>query len=113
MANLFEKGFLAGLGLLDLSQEKAKELVDELVKRGEMSRQEGAKFVQGAMERAQEERKTMEERLRSGLEGAFARMNLATKDDLARLEKRVAALEGHLEEMRRGAHGETVLQGEE
>ncbi len=93
MAGLFEKGLLAGLGLLDLSREKIEELVGELEKRGEMSRQDASEFLHKAMERGRHEKEDLEKKVQGFVEQAFARMSLATRADLERLEKRLASLE--------------------
>lgn len=45
MENLAKKFLFAGIGLAALTKEKAEVLVDDLVKRGELSEDEGAKFV--------------------------------------------------------------------
>ena len=45
MADIFEKTLLAGLGLFDLTREKAEKLVNDLIKRGELSQSDKAKAV--------------------------------------------------------------------
>lgn len=45
MESLAKKFLFAGIGFAALTKEKAEKLVDDLVKRGELSEDEGAKFV--------------------------------------------------------------------
>jgi polyhydroxyalkanoate synthesis regulator phasin len=93
MAGLFEKGLLTGLGLLEMSREKIEELIGDLEKRGEMSRQDASAFVNNALERGRKEKDLLEEKVKGLADQAFARMNLATREDLARLEQRLARIE--------------------
>lgn len=93
MAGLFEKGMLAGLGLLDLSREKMHEFVEDLIKRGVVSRKEGARIFRHMMEKGLREKREMEEKIQKIVGGSMKKMNLATKKDLEKLEKKLARLE--------------------
>lgn len=53
--NMFRKTMLASLGVYSLTREKAQDLMTDLVKRGELSKDEGSKFVKAMLERADEE----------------------------------------------------------
>lgn len=61
MADLFEKTLLAGLGLFDLTKEKAEKIVNELIKRGTLpvgqgeSSQGDAQRARGKNQKAQGE----------------------------------------------------------
>ncbi|HOX06899.1 MAG TPA: hypothetical protein PK280_10895 [Planctomycetota bacterium] len=85
-----------GLGLLDITEEKARELADELVKRGEARSEQPGKLVKDIMARGEEVRKTVQRHVESAVEKAMAKANLAAARDLAALEKRVAELEKKL-----------------
>jgi len=61
MEPLFRKGILAGLGLISLTKEKIEDLVDDLVKRGELSKDESSKFVKEVMEKADQRTKEMKD----------------------------------------------------
>lgn len=102
MGGLFEKGVLAGLGLLDLSQEKAKDFVDELVERGQVSRKEGTRLIKSMMRRGLKEKRELEEKVQVLVEKSLGRMNLATRGDIEKLLERVSSLESKLAG-RRGA----------
>ena len=45
MANVLEKILLAGLGAFALSEERTKELIEELVKRGEVTAKDGEGII--------------------------------------------------------------------
>ena len=85
-----------GLGLLDITEEKARELADELVKRGEARSEQPGKLVKDIMARGEEVKKTVQRHVESAVEKALTKANVATSRDLAALEKRIAELEKKL-----------------
>jgi polyhydroxyalkanoate synthesis regulator phasin len=103
MAGLFEKGMLVGLGLIDMSGEKLKEIVDELVERGEVSRKEGASVIKKAMARGARERKDLEKRLHDVAGKAIGKIDVATRKDVEKLEKKLVRLEEKLAALARQA----------
>ncbi|MBI4796093.1 MAG: hypothetical protein HY790_09720, partial [Deltaproteobacteria bacterium] len=64
-------------------------LVEEMVKRGEVTQQESPQAVEQILAKAQEVQKTLFEKVKQ----IIADMKLARAADLEALEKRVAALE--------------------
>ena len=85
-----------GLGLLDITEEKARELADELIKRGEARSEQPGKLVKDIMARGEEVKKTVQKLVEGAVEKALERANLARARDLAALEKRLAELEKKL-----------------
>ena len=85
-----------GLGLLDITEEKARELADELIKRGEARSEQPGKLVKDIMARGEEVRKTVTRHIETAVEKTLAKTSLASARDLAALEKRVAELEKKL-----------------
>ncbi|RKY86229.1 polyhydroxyalkanoate synthesis regulator, partial [candidate division KSB1 bacterium] len=57
MFELLKKGVLLGLGAVTLTKEKAEELVDELIKKGELAREERATAIDEFLKKAEEEEK--------------------------------------------------------
>ncbi len=85
---MVRKALLAGLGM----QEKVKELVDDLVKKGELNEREGAKLMKEWMERAKSSTEDMGRMASGSLNMAFDKMNLASRDELSALSKKVQQL---------------------
>ncbi|MHB8069498.1 MAG: phasin family protein [Desulfobaccales bacterium] len=91
MKDILQKAWLFGLGVFDATKEKAEALVDEMIKRGEVTQQESPQVVEQILDKAQEAQKALVEKIREALmEGDI---KLARAADLEALEKRVAALE--------------------
>lgn len=90
MIDLFKKTMQMGLGLAEVTREKLEEISKELIKKGEISEKEGRDFVEELSRKSQQARKSLEKRVDEMVAKALARLNVATKDDLAALEKKLA-----------------------
>ena len=88
VSEVIKKAMLAGLG----AQEKAMEFVDELVKKGELSKSEGATVIKEWASKAEESTKDMDVKLKDAITAAFEKLNIPTRDDIERLEKKIQGL---------------------
>lgn len=84
----------AGLGSLAVTEKALARLVDDLVKKGDITRAEGEKLLGEAEKKFAEGKSTVEKTLDSGLSKALDRMGLVRKSELAALEHRIARMEG-------------------
>lgn len=96
MAEFFKKSVLAGIGLITEGGNMMNKMVKELVKKGEISQKEGEKLLKDLLKRGEEARKQFAEGLHKGAEEVLGSADIATKDDIDRLTKRIAALEKKL-----------------
>lgn len=92
LRELMERGLLAGIGMLSLTREKAQAMVDEMVNRGEVKRDESKGLVDRLVQRGHDERSSFRKLFRDEMGRAAHDLNLATKDDLQALEKKIEAL---------------------
>jgi polyhydroxyalkanoate synthesis regulator phasin len=97
MEDIWRKAKHFGLGVWDFTKEKVEALVGDMVKRGELSEQEGPEAVARIMEKAREEQEALTDKLKGMIVKMHADMGLARQADLEALEKRVADLESKLE----------------
>ncbi|MEA4858151.1 MAG: hypothetical protein AAGU21_22540 [Solidesulfovibrio sp.] len=74
-----------GLGAAFLAKDKFEAFVEDLEKRGDMSRAEAQNFLEDAKSRAKQEEDALRARIREELRGVVSDMGLATKDDIAAL----------------------------
>jgi len=93
MKDLINKGLAFGLGLAVVSKEQIEKLVDELVKKGEVSSAESKEMVRELFEKGEAEKKEMNIRIHEQLEKLLKELNIPTKADLERLEQRIQDLE--------------------
>ncbi|MGR5868518.1 phasin family protein [Bacillus pacificus] len=61
MTNIIKKGLALGLGMIATTQEQAKKIADELVKRGELSQEESKEFVKEMYEKGKETKLELEQ----------------------------------------------------
>lgn len=85
-----------GLGLLDLTEERARELADELIKRGEAREDKASQVAKDLLARGEEARKNLQRHVEKGVERVLAKAHLAAAKDLEAIERRVAELEKKL-----------------
>jgi len=93
MKNMIKKGMALGLGLVVASKEQAEKMVDELVKKGELSREESKELVDQLVQKGNETQKELDQIVSKRIKELFGELNLASKDDIKRLEQRLDQLE--------------------
>jgi len=93
LSNIVRRALLAGLG----AQERVREFIDELVKRGELSKSQGAKIVKDWAEKADKRKEKFSRGLSEIVAKALEKMNLPTKNDIEELHKKVDTLSKRLE----------------
>lgn len=98
VAEVMKRAMLAGLG----AQEKAKELVDELVKAGELSKSDGATLVKEWASKAEASTKDIDLKVKDAIAGAFERLNIPTRDDLEKMEKKIQGIAARLAKLENG-----------
>ena len=85
MTSLLEKGFLAGIGLLSMTREKAQKIVEELTHEGEVQRSEVKQWVDQLSDRGEEERQALRKLIRDEMKKVLDEIGLATKEDIQKL----------------------------
>lgn len=95
MVDALRRALLAGFGV----QEKVKELIDELVEKGELSKSEGAKLVREWSDKAEKSTSELNKTLSEVINKTLERMNLPSKDDLDRLDKKMHSLSSRIKKL--------------
>jgi polyhydroxyalkanoate synthesis regulator phasin len=85
MTSLLEKGFLAGIGLLSMTREKAQKVIEELTHEGEVQKNEVKEWVDQLSSRGEEERQALRKLVRDEVKKVLDEMGLATKEDIQKL----------------------------
>ncbi len=91
------KLMLAGLGALSMTRERAEKIFDEYVQRGQAAKGEREGFVRDVMDSAQHAREELERTIRKQLKQVVDEMNLATREDIARLQGKIDEALAHLQ----------------
>jgi polyhydroxyalkanoate synthesis regulator phasin len=95
-----EKTVELGLGAALLTADSVKKVVDDLVKRGGMSKEEGQKLAAQLLERGKAQKERMERLVAETVERVLSRTDVARRSQLAELERRMAELEEEIGRLR-------------
>ncbi|HAM50373.1 MAG TPA: hypothetical protein DCP92_06630 [Nitrospiraceae bacterium] len=104
--DVLRNALLAGFGV----QEKVKEFIDELVKKGELSESQGAKLVKEWSEKADKSSEHFSSTLSDIISKTMEKMPLATKDDLDKMHDILNALAVRVNKLE-GIKGEELKKG--
>ena len=96
MKDQIKKGLLAGLGAIDFSIEKAREAIDKLIERGEISTEQGKKVVEELVERGKKDSAEFAGKVDEAVRKAFDKIAVVSKSRFEKLEARVSLLEEKL-----------------
>ncbi len=102
--DVVRNAILAGFGV----QEKVKEFIDELVKKGELSDSQGAKLVKEWTEKADKSTSDLSKSISELVSKTLDKMNIPTKDDMEKLNKKIQSLSARVKKLEGGPEtGET------
>jgi polyhydroxyalkanoate synthesis regulator phasin len=93
MLELLKKTFVAGVGLAALTREKIEEFAKKLAEEGKMTEEEGKKLIEDLIKQSEESKKNIEKQIENIVESYMKKLDIASREDLKKLEKRVAKLE--------------------
>ncbi|MCX7816226.1 MAG: hypothetical protein N2317_01775 [Syntrophales bacterium] len=93
MLNTMKKTILMGAGLAVLTTEKIKELVDELVKRGELSEKEAKETLEELREKSRQAKQEWEAKIENTIKKIMAKANIPTRKEIEELKERLTKLE--------------------
>jgi poly(hydroxyalkanoate) granule-associated protein len=93
MLDTVRKVWLAGLGTLELTEEKLEELLRDLIKRGELTEKEARTLTEQWKRRLAARRDELQREAREAVQRALRDFDVATREDIEALTKRVEALE--------------------
>lgn len=89
----------AGIGLAAVTKEKAEEVVADLIKKGEMSKEEGKDVLNTLINRMQDESEKLKQKINEQVENTITSMNLVRKSELDEVSQRLTELEQKLNEI--------------
>ena len=96
MIDLIKKTLLTGVGLAVMTKDKVEELGRDLVSQAKLSEAEGREFVDNLVQQSETARSEFETRINSVVKKTIEGLNLVHKDEVAKLQQRIEALEAEL-----------------
>jgi polyhydroxyalkanoate synthesis regulator phasin len=93
--DIIRNAMLAGFGV----QEKVKEIIDDFVKKGELSESQGAKLVKEWSEKVDKNTEDISKSLNELVQKALEKMHLPSRDEIAKLNEQVNALSERIKKL--------------
>ena len=100
MLDTIRQAFLAGLGALDLTEEKLHGVLSDLIKRGELTEKEAQQFRQEWRQRLTSRKDHLQQEAKDAVQRTLAGLNVASRHDIEVMAKRVSALEEEVAQLR-------------
>lgn len=92
MFETLDKMMLAGLGAISMTRERAEKIFDEYVSRGKVEKENRSGFIKTVMDAADKNRQELEKLIAKQIRETVEHLNLPTREDIQRLEKKLDKL---------------------
>ena len=89
---------MTGIGLALQTKDELEALAKEYVTRGELSENDGRKFVDDLMQRYDEAKEKLEEKIEILVKSILDKADIVTKSELEALKNEIAELKARLEQ---------------
>ncbi len=90
---------LLGIGAISITEEKVKQVVNELVEKGEMNAEEGKTLVHELLTEKRKQLQDFDEKISKDVQNAVGKSKIALKDDVSRLEDKITELEKTIQKL--------------
>lgn len=90
--DIFKKSILFGLGVFDLTREKAEKIVDEMIKRGEMAKSDRHKAIDELLKGHDERMEKIKKKIDESVEKVTAKVRGKEKEEMAKLHEKIDEL---------------------
>jgi len=89
MVGILKKLYLAGLGALSITRERAEEIVDELVKKGEVAAEEKKSLIENLLKVTEEKKAETREFIKKEVRKALETLDVPTRQEIDDLKKQL------------------------
>ncbi|MFJ7938340.1 phasin family protein [Peribacillus sp. NPDC096622] len=91
--DLLKNVFSLGLGAAASTKEQIEKAVDSLVKKGDISKEDSKVLIKQWVEKGEQAQKQLDDSVKAKVNQALNGLNLATKEEVQELERRIVILE--------------------
>ncbi|MBU3967031.1 MAG: phasin family protein [Euryarchaeota archaeon] len=99
MSEIIRKMGLFSVGVFSLTQEKVEEFTQDMIKKGDISREEGKKFVKEVLSEKEKQISDLEDKINENVEKVMKKSGVVMKSDISALEKKIEELEKTIESL--------------
>ncbi len=93
MKEMLKNVLYAGIGAAFLTKEKIEELKSDLIEKGKLSQDEGKQFVDDLLRKSEKAKDQLDLWINKRIEERINQLDLATKDEVAELQRKVEELQ--------------------
>jgi polyhydroxyalkanoate synthesis regulator phasin len=93
MKEMLKNVVYAGIGAAFLTKEKIEDLGKDLIEKGKMSQDEGKQFVDELLRKSEKAKDQLDLWINKRVEDRINQLNLATKDEVAELRRKIEELQ--------------------
>ncbi len=93
MKEMLKNVLYTGLGAAFLTKEKIEDVRKELIEKGKMSQEEGKQFVDEVLRKSEKVKDQLDLWINTRVEERINQLNLATKDEIAELRRKIEELQ--------------------
>ena len=90
--DLIKKTYYMGLGAIASIQDKAEEIANQLIEKGELKENEKPEFIKDLIEEGEKFKSNIDEKIQSAVDTAIKKLNIPTKDDIDEINKKIDEL---------------------
>ena len=92
---IVHKALMVGIGV----PEKLKELIDELVQKGELSESQGAKLVKECSDKVNKSGEDISRSISELVNKTLEKMNIPTRNEVEKLNKKITSLSSRVKKL--------------
>ena len=81
-----------GLGAMFIAREKVEKLIDESIRQGEISKEQGEEFIQKLKKEISEKSDEADKKIKEEIHRQLRELGVATKEDITALRREITAL---------------------
>lgn len=92
---IIHRALMAGVGI----PEKLKELIDELVRKGELSKSQGARLAKECSEKVTKSGEDLSKSISELISKTLEKMNIPTRDEVESIKRKLTALSAKVKKL--------------
>ncbi len=97
MKDIIQKSIYLGLGIASTTKEKVENLVDGLIEKGELTKEEKSKAVKEILAKFEKDEKEFREKTKEIVHETLNNVGFASRKEVTELKKEIAALQAKMQ----------------
>lgn len=94
MKDVLNKAFLAGLGAISITRDKLEGIINELIKQGEISREEKLKVLDNLYQEVEKRRTELGDFVKKEITRVLKSLEIPTREEFNALQEEIERLRG-------------------